>query len=233
MAVLVTVPKIAIGTKSGSASSLDFIVSTSIDYGLTRVGGPILYYDDSPDLSNVQELCIVGHGSPGLIEGRLALALAKMLTEGPKAVPDSFKRLIITSCYAGVTINGKPGTAVIDVLAKALSDRGLKGIEVSGAMGPSIKANELGNQFKVVKDTGTAGPIQNQMVVNKKLGVPNPDPQKGPLRYTGTTSDPKLAEQAAKMMAKISGEFYKEFVDELEIKRTLFDEQSAMRTVVS
>lgn len=233
MAVLVTVPKVAIGNSGTTASSLDFIVSNSIDYGLTRVGGPILYYDDDPDLSGVQELCIVGHGAPGQIESRSAQDMANKLTKGAKALPDNFRRLIITSCYAGVLVGNKPGTAVIDVIAKALGDRGLKGIEVSGAMGPSIKANELGNRFRVVSDTGTAGPIQNKMVLDKHLGLPNPDPTKGPLRYTGTTSDPKLAEQAAKMMAKISGEFYKEFVDELEQKRTLFDEEHAMRTVLS
>jgi len=232
MAVLVTVPKTAVGTGGTTAGQMDFIVWTSIDYGLTRVGGPVLYYDDRPDLSAVDELCIVGHGSPGQIERRSATDMAKMLTEGPKSVPDSFRKLIVTSCYAGVTVGGQDGTAVIDVIAAALRRRGLKGIEISGAMGPSIKANELGEVFKAVKSDklGTAGPIQDRQIINHNLGVQNKDDV---TRYKGTTTDPKLAEQAAKMMAKISGQFYRDFVDELEKERALFAAEQTMRTVYS
>ena len=231
MAVLVTVPKVTIGSET--AGKMDFIVWTSIDYGLTRVGGPVLYYDDAPDFSSVKELCIVGHGSPGQIEGRPAADMAKMLTKGSKKVPTSFRRLIVTSCYAGVTVGGKKGTAVIDVLAAALHKRGLKGIEISGAMGPSIKANELGAVFKVVRDSklDKAGKAQNRQIIGHNLGVKQSDDSVA--RYTGITTDPKLAEEAAKMMAKISGEFYRDFVQDLEGKRTLFDPKNAMRTVYS
>jgi len=238
MPVLVTVPKISISRKSaprtnvGSTSSLDFIVWTSIDYGITRVGGPVMFFDDDPDLSQVTELCIVGHGSPGQIEGRDAAAIAARLTEGPKAVPDSFRTLIVTSCYAGVLVGGQKGTAVIDVLAAALRARGITGVTISGAMGPSIKANELGSTFRVVSDSGlnTAGQVQNDDIVGHGIGVQTTT---GVKRLIGSTTDPQLAGQAAEMMAKISGQFYREFVAHLEDARTLLDPKNAMRTVTS
>lgn len=239
MAVLVTNPKGKI-TKQGSGKTLanptelDFIVWNSIQYGLTRVGGPVLMFDDDPDLSEVTELCIVGHGSPGQIEGRSAEVIADRLTKGAKAVPDTFSKLIVTSCYAGSLVGGQKGTAVIDVIAKALAARGIKGVEISGALGPSIKSNELGDRFRVVKDSklGKAGPIQDTKIINHGLGVKETGTGKVQ-RLKGGTTDPKLAEQAARMMAKISGEFYKDFVDELEKQRTLFDPDHSMRTVTS
>ena len=232
MAVLVTVPKVELGDTAGTTGArLDFIIWTSIDYGLTRVGAPVMFYDDQPDLSSVKELCIVGHGLPGQIEGRSAASMAAMLTRGTRALPSDFRQLIVTSCYAGVTVNGVPGTAVIDVIAAAFRKRNLKGIEIAGAMGPSIKANELGSTFKVVSDVKKGSPIQDTKILSNNLGVTGIDGKV--LRYQGTTTDPVLAEQAAAMMAKISGEFYKEFVNGLESKRALMDPANTMRTVVS
>ncbi len=90
------------------------------------------------------------------------------------------------------------------------------------------------HRFRVVKDSelDTAGPIQNTKIINHGLGVT--DSQTGDVkRLKGGTTDPKLAAQAARMMAKISGEFYKDVVDALEKQRTLYDPDHSMRTVTS
>ena len=126
MPVLVTVPKISISRKSaprtnvGSTSSLDFIVWTSIDYGITRVGGPVMFFDDDPDLSQVTELCIVGHGSPGQIEGRDAAAIAEIAAAAARRGEDPGGAAALSRYHEARRLDVGSRTLAVDLLNRSL-----------------------------------------------------------------------------------------------------------------
>jgi hypothetical protein len=136
--------------------------------------------------------------------------------------------VIFTSCYAGALVNGQPKTAVIDVVARALKDRGITGLVIKGAMGPSIKANVLGDVFRVVPPRGTpeyarAGKAQSELTSSfdyEFLGD-----------MTLMNPSPSQLETAAEFAGEVTFQFYKDFVARLESERDLMDEVSAMRTL--
>jgi len=217
-----------VGVVSTEDGKVDFVIQTSIHYGLTRADGPVVRFNNLTDFSGAKKLCIVGHGSPGAIENYSAAQVASILTDATRGVPIDIAMLIFTSCHAGALVNGQANTAVIDVVAKALKARGVKGLTIKGAMGPSIKANVLGDVFKVVKPKGTpeytrAGKAQGDLTSSFDYEFL--------ADMTLTNPTPNQLKTAAEFAGEVTFQFYKDFVSRLERERDVMDEESAMRTV--
>ena len=130
----------------------DFVALNSLDYALKRVSGPTVPWALNIDFSKANQLALIGHGAPGQIAGVDAKDIAARMGHLKYGVPDTLDRLIITSCYAGARVRGKCGSSVAEVLADALCSRKVKSVVISGAKGPSVKADALGDQFSVVDD---------------------------------------------------------------------------------
>jgi hypothetical protein len=128
---------------------VDFVVLTTINYCLARVGMPVVQFSETMDVSGQQQVAICGHGNIGTIEGNDGQKFADVLAHPTRGCKGTLKKLIVTSCYAGVRKNhdSAVGTAVIDIFAQTLK---IKGVRIQGALGPSIKANVLGEHFRVV-----------------------------------------------------------------------------------
>lgn len=208
-------------------NQLDFVTLTSIDYCLKRCGGPALVFNKNMDFSGCEGLGIVGHGSPGEVEGIAAIDLANIIISGRRGVRQGvLKRIVITSCYAGAP---SAGGAVIDVFAKALADKGIKGISISGAIGPSIKADALGDKFSVVNDNqtalGKAGGEQGRLTSTFDYEF---------LKDLKVSPDDATLEYQARFAAEVTHAFFKDFVTNLsQMPNVLASDSIAMRTVTS
>jgi len=219
-----------IAVVSTSDGKVDFVIQTSIHYGLVRAGGPVVRFSDRTDFSKATKLCIVGHGSPGSIENYSAEQVADILTDPVLGVNQDLEMLLLTSCYAGLPVNGQKGTAVIDVIARALkTKKNVRGVEIKGAMGPSIKANALGDVFRVVPKKGTpeytrAGKAQGDLTSSFDYEFL--------ADMTLTNPSPAQLETAANFAGEVTFQFYKDFVGRLEKERDLLPGTEAMRTLI-
>jgi len=208
---------------SNAAGELDFIILTSVQYCMARVTGQVAAY--SPTLKfQDNELALIGHGSPGQIEGIAASVIADHLTDQTRGVT-YLSKLIITSCYAGLPVNGVAGTAVIDVIAARFrKDAMCKGLKIAGATGPSIKANSLGAHFKVVDGSGYDFASAAQSFL-KTQHEQLPDHTTS----FGNSFQMQIAAGAAEMTSR---KFYSQFVSLLEANGALMADNFAMREVV-
>jgi hypothetical protein len=160
--VIVTPAKVSSGVHE-----VDFVVLTSINYGLARVGGPVKRFHSNMTVRGEKKVCICGHGGVGTIEGKPARKFADLLNHSTLGCKATLRELIITCCYAGVRANGDQdvGTSVIDIFAQTLQ---IPGLRIQGALGPSIKTTALGTAFQVVNPDATkvkkAVDTQNQML---------------------------------------------------------------------
>lgn len=208
-------------------NQLDFVTLTSIDYCLKRCGGPALVFNKNMDFSSSEGLGIVGHGSPGGIEGMPAADLANIIISGPRGVKlGVLKRIVITSCYAGAA---SASGSVIEVFAKALAGKGIKGISISGAIGPSIKADALGDKFSVVQADqnakGKASTEQGRLTSTFDYEF---------LKDLKVSADDATLEYQAKFAAEVTHAFFKDFVTNLsQMPKVLASDSIAMRTVTS
>ena len=219
---------------TNSKGEVDFVILTSLYYGLSRVDKPILEYSKNMDLKGAHRICICGHGSPGEIESTSAQEVADTLAHPTTGCKDTLSELLINSCYAGCTVGSKPGTAVIDVICQTLQIRDLV---IKGAMGPSIKANVLGDMFRVVNeavdpDADQASDLQTDMVKTSvdlqtnKLGTSQGKSQKTALKSI------KDIPAQARFCDQVSRKFFEDFVKGLEkLPGELFDKSLAMRSV--
>jgi len=232
-----------------SNSEVDFVILTSINYALARVGGPVVAYSKSKtiDLTGEIQVCICGHGNIGTIEGQPAQDFADMLADPSHGCTSTLKQLILTCCYAGVRDRNKVGTSTIDIIAKRLK---IKDLPIQGALGPSIKANVLGEPFRVINETVAkgkktgreGGTIQEDMLMatgNAKLA----DLTTGENRKlqwakienkmnSGKVKDGKpYIEYKAQKYADMSEEFYKKFVKQLDKEGLLLKKNQTMAVV--
>jgi hypothetical protein len=208
-------------------NQLDFVTLTSIDYCLKRCGGPALVFNENMNFSTCEGLGIVGHGSPGSIEGKPAADLADIIVNSKNGVkPGVLKRIVITSCYAGAPASGG---SVIEVFAKALHDKGINGIDISGAIGPSIKADALGEKFKVVQPNKgarkKAGKEQQRLTSIFDYAF---------LQDLKVTPDDATLEYQAEFAAEVTHAFFKDFVTNLSaMPKVLASDSIAMKTIRS
>lgn len=137
----------------------DFIVQTSVAFAMAKLNfgrsvkdNRVEPFSSTLDLSDETGLALVGHGSPGAIEKWSAAQIGDALADTVRGVSSKLRKLLVTSCYAGVRVNDVAGTSVVEVLAEKLRHRGLGGLEIVGYNGPSIKNAELGFFARVVHD---------------------------------------------------------------------------------
>jgi hypothetical protein len=214
-----------VATKDGK---VDFVIQTSIHYGLIRAGKPVVRFSDQTNFRTAKKVCVVGHGSPGKIEHFAADTIAKILADPVTGVPTDIETLIFTSCYAGALVEGQPKTAVIDVVARALKARGITGLVIKGAMGPSVKASVLGETFRVVTPKGTPGynrTVKAQGELTKSFDYEF----LGDMTLTNPT--PSELETAGEFAGEVTFQFFKDFVTRLESERNLMAPEDAMRTL--
>lgn len=191
-----------------SGKQLDFVTLTSVHYGLEQCGGPVVVWDKKNDFKNVDKLCIVGHGSPGSIEGKPAEEIASELIS--RGLSSKLKKLVITSCNAGVKASG---SSLIDELGAAFTRAGIKGLTLKGANGPSIKASILAEtkngEFYVVdpKKVSKAGELQGEMTSTKEYEF------LADLKVNATDKD--LANKAL-FASEVTFAFFQDFVKALE-----------------
>lgn len=196
-----------------TGKQLDFVTLTSIHYGLEQCGGPVVSWSKKNDFKNADKLCIVGHGSPGSIEGKPAAEIAQELID--RGLGKKLTKLVITSCNAGVKEGGK---SVIDVLAAKLTATGIKGLTLKGANGPSVKAHILAEtqkgEFYVVDPTKVkkAGEIQTKLMNSKEYEF------LADLKVEATDKD--LANKAL-FASEVTFAFFQDFVKELEKEKLL------------
>jgi hypothetical protein len=246
--------KYAIGT---GTHEVDFVVLTSINYALARVGIPVVQFQETLDLRGQTEVAICGHGGIGTIEGLPASKFANLLADPSRGCRDTLEKLVLTCCYAGVRKNNdrEVGTAVIDVLAETLK---IKDLRIQGALGPSIKTNVLGEAFRVVNaaKVDQASTIQAEVMqeagvqlakegkTTKKGGNPLYDPTTGWNRKMswekiqdkmGDRSKDKeglnYIEYKAKKYSDLSADFFRNFEQRLQQAGVLLDAHHNMRTV--
>ena len=171
-----------------------------------------------------------------------------MLADPTYGCKHTLQKLILTCCYAGMRDIGGRGTSTIDIIAETLK---VKDLPIQGAgLGPSIKANVLGEPFRVINETVATG---------KKTGREGGDIQKDMLKATGnakladlkTGSNRKLQwakienkmnsgmvkdgkpyiEYKAEKYADMSEEFYKKFVKQLDKEGLLLKKNQTMAVV--
>lgn len=205
----------------------DFIVLTSIDFALAKVGPPIVAYSPTLDFSAVTKLALSGHGSPGKIEGYSAETIGTHLADPVRGVKKGLEKLVVTSCCAGELVNGKAGTSVVDVLAKMLRGHGVGGLEIVGYNGPSIKSAQLGTFVKVVN-------APNDTAINNAFALQNKAKSETPVNFSALTAelnDPALIAKAANAASQTTP-FYVNFVDKLEKANMLMKGDEVARICV-
>lgn len=72
-------PLVAVFTNG--SGEVDFIIQTSIDYAIKRCGVPVVRWVDTPSLQGAAKVAVVGHGSPGQVEGVSADVIATRLCD--------------------------------------------------------------------------------------------------------------------------------------------------------
>lgn len=224
---------------------VDFIILTSINYALAQVGEPVVEFTREMNLKGEKQICISGHGGVGTIEYIPAKSFADVLADPVRGCKDSLQRLIFTCCHAGRRAGGKVGTSVIDVFANTLR---IKDLKISGAMGPSIKANVLGEAYSVINQSAksrsglTGGDIQRDELKktgNEKLAnMATGDQRKMAWSKIKKKHDRGIIKEEMPYIqyktdkyAKMSGVFYKNFVGRLAGEGLLLDAGHSMHTV--
>jgi hypothetical protein len=214
--------------------NVDFVVMTSVYYGLARVGGEVERYKQKMDVKGAIRLCLCGHGEPGKVQSFTADQIAETLADPVTGCKDTLSELLITCCSAGCD-NGGPGTSVVDVICGKLQ---IKDMVIRGALGPSIKANVFGDMFRAINEGADPGlkqafatqtsAIKNDTTLQKEnLGDSN---GKFVKRFDLT----KITDFAAvaRECDSLTRQFYQDFIKKLEmINNELLPKDKTMRAV--
>ena len=199
------------------ATKADAIELTSINYAVQRAGGPVGLLKDS-DFSTLTEedtIFIVGHGDPGESGDYTADAIVNFLFKGSKALTGKVAAIRFTSCYAGAGVTDDLTDSVVAKIKAALDDKNWEGVEVSGARGPSIKSDEVGDEFAVVDpdQVGDAGKVQNLLM---KIHKPKQKTEDAILEQQKKESRPLTLEEKAKIASDETSLFYQQFIASLK-----------------
>lgn len=145
----------------------DYVENASIDYALKRAGEPLVAFPDSnfSTIPSNGNLYFVGHGRAGQAGSYSTDMIANRLIDPNLGLKHDNINIKFTSCYAGKDSKTGINNSVIDTLKAQLNTsfsskhyfvtnwlknpyRG----SITGAMGPSIKSNETGDEFFVVNE---------------------------------------------------------------------------------
>ncbi len=198
----------------------DFVIQTSVAFALSKLNysqtvpdNQVVPFSSTLNLSAVTGLALCGHGSPGAIERWSAEEIGNALARPTLGVTGALKKLIVTSCYAGVQVGGKPGTSTVEVLASKLRGRGVGGLEIVGYNGPSIKNGELGFFAKVVNDP-TPGATTNSAELQKAINLQT-TAQTG-FAFPSTVNTTTNLGSLGPIAATATKGFYTKFIDMLD-----------------
>jgi hypothetical protein len=138
----------------------DFVIHSHINYALSQVGGPAHLIGEA-NLSVLDPsgtLYIVEHGSEGGIgpfmdddeEGSVPVdVFVNHLVHPQAGLPEDFHgKIKITSCYSA--IGSEENASVVERVKAGLRNAGRQGIEVIGAMGPSITNAKISSKYAVI-----------------------------------------------------------------------------------
>ena len=216
-----------------ASGKYDFVVLTSINFALAKVGGPVVPYSPTDNFSKVERLAFVGHGSIGKIQELTGEQLGDHLANDPKGVTGQLKKLIVTSCYAGSRVHDKAGTSFVEILAKKLRGRGVGGLEIVGYCGPSIKSAALGGHVRVVdpaKDVTVdfqTGDTRADQLQDESLA-----PYANQLTSQKTAFAKDDMEILALRAQLTSANFYRSFVEKLDKENLLLKGDEVARVAV-
>lgn len=195
----------------------DFVELTSINYAVKRAGGPVEVLKDA-DFSNMgvgETLYIVAHGGPGISGDYKADQIVGKLFNGSKALQNKIQGVYFTSCYAGKGETNDMTDSVVAKIKAAFDGKGWSGVTVSGARGPSIKSDEVGDEFAVVDpdQSGIAGDVQRLL---EKIYEPRQKTKEAIEKAESEASTPLTLEEKAAIASRETGEFYKQFIASLK-----------------
>ncbi|WP_236618869.1 DUF4157 domain-containing protein [Acaryochloris sp. CCMEE 5410] len=195
----------------------DFVELTSINYAVKRAGRPVGVLKDA-DFSKMGEgetLYIVAHGAPGESGDYTADEIVNKLFSGSKALQNKIKGVYFTSCYAGKGETDDMTNSVVAKIKTAFDGKGWSGVTVSGARGPSIKSDEVGDEFAVVdpNQKGIAGDVQKLL---EKIYEPRQKTKEAIEKAESEASTPLTLEEKAAIASRETGKFYKQFIASLK-----------------
>ena len=219
----------------------DFIVQTSIAFALAKLNfsepldESVVAFSPGLNMHDAEKIALVGHGSPGSIEGVSAESIGNAMADPVRGVGRNLRRLIVTSCYAGVRPDPSRPTSTVEVLASKLRGRGLGGLEIVGYNGPSIKNAELGFFASVVNDPTPGAAIDSPQLTQARaqsnISVMNTKKDTGDLsllKVNQTTNIGNLGKKAAVS----SKSFYANFIEELSRQQLLLQGDDVARVAV-
>lgn len=135
----------------------DVILYAHVDYALSHVGGTVQFLPTAnlQALDPEGTLYIVEHGNVGIVGAYNNRTYGTMddfvddLLDPMRGLPKDFKgKIKITTCYSAVPGQGSP--SAVGKVKNALALDGRQGIDVIGAMGPSITNSEISSKYPVV-----------------------------------------------------------------------------------
>ncbi len=221
------------------ARGIDFIVQTSIAFSLAKINFSLRPCDlrvhqFSPliDLANTIGLALVGHGSPGAIQGYSAAQIGDVLADPVRGVTKKLRKLIVTSCYAGVRPDPATPASLVEVLAEKLRHRGLGGLEIVGYNGPSIKNAELGFHATVVNDpTPGSRPPSFELEIARIISGETQKETIGDMAHWSKMTVDEIA-GLGKSAAVASSQFYSRFIEDLEFNNLTLKGDAVARVAI-
>jgi hypothetical protein len=106
----------------------DWVILTNLQFAKELVGGNVVDFGAESDFSDMTEgenLAIVGHGIAGSIQGFDAEAITAALTKDGKEMPTNTRKLILLSCNAAApTESQDPKSSLVSKLAFLLREAG-------------------------------------------------------------------------------------------------------------
>lgn len=201
---------------SKAVSTENFVELTSINYGVKRAGGPVVYMAqaDFSSLGEEDRLYIVAHGAPGSSGDYTGEEIANYLTHPGKGLKASIAEIKFTSCYAGKgEVLGDEIDSVVAVITHKLSSAGLGGIQVSGAKGPSVKSHEVGDEYAVINPKQPVSDISGLVQsVQEIIHDPKGKTAKALKVKRKQKGAPLTIEEKAQIASEVTGQFYKDFM---------------------
>ena len=191
----------------------DFVELTSINYAVTEAGGPVgtLADSDFSKLGKGGTLFLVGHGAPGESGDYTSAEIVEALFNGPKALTEAPKAIKFTSCSAGKGVTDDQKDSVVAAISKALGDKKWEGVQVTGALGPSIKSTELGKDFTVVDPKNRDQMIKIQEAL-KNIHKPKESTKAAIAEAESKQGGPLTLEEKGAIASRVTGDFYRDLV---------------------
>jgi hypothetical protein len=192
----------------------DFVELTSINYAVQRAGGPVELLKDADfsKMTDEQELYLVAHGSPGSAGDYKAAEIVNYLFKGKRALTGPVKAIRFTSCNAGAGVTDDQTDSVVAAITQALTEKDWKGIPVSGARGPSIKTDALGDAFTVIDPKKKSDIFKIQDIL-KEIHQPKERTEREIKKFESEAGRVSTIEERAAIASRESAPFYEKLVE--------------------